>query len=168
MYATKIRGLGVYFSDYLSTNVLADLPEAPRVYLFPAGTDVMSIPNSPNPDDVRYWNVVDQRIPAPMPAEASALDNSSWIPIFDTLSGQYGEIRRFSSFRAYHDGGGDVSGDDLVYDSRLIGRSVRNTEWVMIIPGLTLNSDPDEGIRRFVDQVSDIKLIFDTYGFSGN
>jgi len=61
-----------------------------------------------------------------------------------------------------------VDYDELIYDSRLVGRSVWNTEWVMIIPGLMLNSDPDEGLDRFIDQVTDIQLIFQTYGFSGN
>jgi hypothetical protein len=39
---------------------------------------------------------------------------------------------------------------------------------VLIIPGRTLNNDPDEGLERFIDQVSDIKLVFQTYGHSGN
>ena len=50
---------------------------------------------------------------------------------------------------------------------RLLGRSIWNTQWLLIIPGATLNADPNTGLDRFVDQVSDIKLIFDTYGQSG-
>jgi hypothetical protein len=49
-----------------------------------------------------------------------------------------------------------------------VGRSVWNTGWTLIIPGRTLNTDPDEGLDRFIEQVSDIKLVFETYGFSGN
>ena len=54
-----------------------------------------------------------------------------------------------------------------VKDTRLVGRSIWNTRWVLIIPGATLHADPEVGLDRFVDQVTDIKLIFDTYGQSG-
>ena len=80
---------------------------------------------------------------------------------------QLGELRRFSSFRAYHDGGDAVNEDELVFDSRLVGRSIWNTQWVLIIPGLTLNSDPVVGLQRFIQQVTDIRLILQTYGYSG-
>ena len=70
-------------------------------------------------------------------------------------------------------------------DSRLIGRSVWNTRWVLIIPGGTLNSDRDEGLERLVNGsllagevapnglrdgngITDIRLFFQTYSFSGN
>ena len=55
----------------------------------------------------------------------------------------------------------------MVYDSRLVGRSVWNTEWVLIIPGRSLNYDGNEGITRLINQISDIELYFDTYGMSG-
>ena len=168
VYAIKIRAAGVWFSDYQSEDMETDMSATPRVYLVPAGMDILSYSTASDPTETRYWNVVDQRIPMPMPALDSELDQSDWIPVFDNLSGQYGEQRRFSSFRAYHDGSDSVNEDELVYDSRLIGRSVRNTQWVLIIPGRTLNADPEEGLNRFIDQVSDIKLVFDTYGYSGN
>lgn len=168
VYATKISAAGVWFSDYLSDDLLHDLPETPRVYLVPVGTDIMSVPNSPNPDVTREWSVVDQRIPTPVPAVGSDLDNTSWSPLYDSLNGDFGEIRRFSSFRAYHDGSDAVDTDELVTDSRLFGRSVWNTQWVLIIPGASLNADSDEGLNRFMEQVSDIKLVFETYGISGN
>ena len=50
---------------------------------------------------------------------------------------------------------------------RLIGRSVWNTSWVLIIPGLNLNSDSERGLERFIESVSDIKLSLFTYGQSG-
>ena len=88
------------------------------------------------------------------------------------------EIRRFSSFRAYHDNNLNPTGtapdndlvdlDELVYDTRLVGRSVWNTRWMLIIPGATLNFDPDKGLDDFIANVSDIKLFFQTYGYSGN
>ena len=168
VFATKIRSVGVWFSDYLSDDVLNDLPQAPRVYLIPVGADIMSVANSPTPDKLRVWKVVDQQIPVPIPSVSSSLDQSSFTPLLDSLNGRIGSPRRYSSFRAYHNAEAEVDYDELVLDSRLVGRSVWNTEWIMIIPGLTLNSDPDEGLDRFIDQVTDIQLIFQTYGFSGN
>lgn len=168
VYATKISSVGVWFSDYLSDDLLNDLPETPRVYLVPVGTDIMSVPNSPNPDKTREWTVVDQRIPAPIPVTGSDLDDAAWSPLYDSLNGEFGEMRRFSSFRAYHDGSNEVDTDELITDCRLFGRSVWNTQWVLIIPGASLNADPDEGLQRFMEQVSDIKLVFETYGISGN
>jgi len=168
LFATKIRSVGVWFSDYLSDDVLNDLPQAPRVYLIPVGSDIMSIPNSPTPDKVRIWKVVDQQIPVPLPSLTAQLDRSSFMPLLDSLNGRIGSPRRHSSFRAYHDSGAEIDPEAIVYDSRLVGRSVWNTEWILILPGLTLNSDPNEGLDRFIGQVTDIKLVFQTYGHSGN
>jgi len=168
LFATKIRSVGVWFSNYRTDDVLDDLPEAPRVYLIPVGSDVMSIANSATPDKVRIWNVVDQQVPVPLPSVTAALDRSAFRPLLDSLNGRIGTPRRYSSFRAYHDAGSSLDPDEVVLDSRLVGRSVWNTEWLLIIPGLTLNSDADEGLDRFVEQVKDIKLIFQTYGHSGN
>jgi hypothetical protein len=168
VYATRIRSVGVWFSDYLSTDVLADLSAAPRVYLIPTGADVMSVPNATTPTKTRVWNVIDQVIPVPLPGIESKLPYSNFVPLLDSLDGRIGQQRRFSSFRAYHDSGEAVNSDELVTDLRLVGRSVWNTGWTLIIPGRALNADPDEGLDRFIEQVSDIKLIFETYGFSGN
>ena len=30
-----------------------------------------------------------------------------------------------------------------------------------------LNFDPNEGLKRFIDQVTDVKLVFRTYGLAG-
>ena len=49
----------------------------------------------------------------------------------------FGAQRRFSDFRAYP----EISGDP-VRDTRLVGRSVWNTQWILMIPGSTLNADP--------------------------
>ena len=168
VFATKIRSVGVWFSNYQSDDVLNDLPEAPRVYLIPVGSDIMSVANSPTPDKVRVWNVVDQQIPVPFPSVSAQLDRSAFRPLLDSLNGRIGAPRRYSSFRAYHNAGSSLNMDEIVFDSRLVGRSVWNTEWILIIPGLTLNNDPDVGLDRFIQQVKDIKLIFQTYGHSGN
>jgi hypothetical protein len=114
------------------------------------------------------WKVIDQRIPVPIPAVSATLDNAAWTPLLDSLNGRLGDTRKFSALRAYHDGTSTVNMDELVSDTRLIGRSVWNTEWMLIIPGRMLNTDPDEGLQRFINQVSDVKLVFETYSHSGN
>jgi hypothetical protein len=166
-FATKIRSVGVWFSDYRSKNVLSDLAETPRVYLVPTGVDVMRIPTSNDTRFLRIWNVVDQRIPVPWPSTTADLDQADYIPLLDSLNGRMGEPRRFSSFRAYHDGSDTVTDAELVSDSRLVGRSIWNSEWLLIIPGISMNADPEVGLERFREQVSDIKLVFETYGYSG-
>lgn len=167
-FATKIRAVGVWFSDYQSASIRGDLPATPRVYLVPAGVDVMRDSGGESPDDLRYWRVFDERIPVPMPARSADLDRAGWIPLLDSLNGRMGDPRKFSMFRAYHDGFADVNLDELVTDSRLIGRSIWNTHWLLIIPGRTLNADPAVGLERFIDQVTDIKLVFQTYGYAGD
>jgi hypothetical protein len=56
----------------------------------------------------------------------------------------------------------------MTFDSRLVGRSVWNTRWLLIIPGGTLLADGEEGLDEFTRNVSDIKLFFNTLGYSGN
>ena len=97
----------------------------------------------------------------------------------DSLSDTFADIRRFSSFRAYQDSG-VFDPAETINDSRLIGRSVWNTRWLLIIPAGTLHTDRNEGIQRFINGalradgtrdgngVSDIKLFFQTYAYSGN
>jgi len=53
-------------------------------------------------------------------------------------------------------------------NTRLIGRSVWNTRWKLVIPGYKLLHDPNEGLDRFVNTVKDIKLHYVTYSYSGN
>jgi Concanavalin A-like lectin/glucanases superfamily/Cadherin-like domain/Bacterial Ig domain len=161
-FATKVRSVGVWFSGY---NGLG-LSQTPRVYLIPAGADVLSSP-TPNDFVTRGWRVVDQALPVPFPIGANRLKEPSWIPINDSLGGSFAEVRRFSSFRAYHDSGG-FSPSEVTSDSRLIGRSVWNTDWVLIIPGQTFLSNGNTGIDSFINSISDIKLFFQTYSYSGN
>ena len=56
----------------------------------------------------------------------------------------------------------------LVYNSRLIGRSVWNSEWWVLIPAASLNADSEKGKSAFLDNVKDIHLYLKTYSFSGN
>jgi hypothetical protein len=134
--------------------------------LIPVGADVLRSPDSSN-FEMRFWRVVDQKIPLPFPISQADIRNPTFIPANDSLSGDFAEIRKFSSFRAYHDAG-DFDSGEVTSSSRLIGRSVWNTEWMLIIPGGTLLSDPDAGLEAFAASVSDIKLFFMTYAYSGN
>jgi hypothetical protein len=174
-FATKIRSVGVWFENYNGQG----LSFTPRVYLVPAGLDVM---RSPSGDTLatREWKIVDQKIPVPFPIGESDLANPDWIPINDGLSDTFADIRRFSRLRAYHDSG-NFSAAETITDSRLIGRSVWNTEWFLIIPGETLLNPAGEGLDSFIhgqlipnttqrdgNGIKDIKLFFQTYSYSGN
>ncbi len=170
-FATKIRSVGVWFSnyDYLS------LSNTPRVYLIPAGTDIMRSPTGYT-GQKRFFTVMDQVLPPPFPIGQSDLDDPYWIPSVDSLAGNLIPIRRFGRIRAFHDSG-EFSPDEVQRDSRLVGRSVWNTRWMLIIPASTLGADREEALTTFIDGletedggrdgngVSDIKLFFETYAF---
>ena len=53
-------------------------------------------------------------------------------------------------------------------NNRLVGRSVWNTGWKLVIPGRTLLNDPNQGLDRFIQTVKDINIHFVTYSYSGN
>ena len=55
----------------------------------------------------------------------------------------------------------------MIYDSRLIGRSVWNSDWLLIIPGAGLHADPTTGLSLLTETISDIKLNFMTYSHQG-
>lgn len=161
-FATKVRSAGVNFESYNG----AGLSNTPRIYLVPVGDD---FPRSPSGDgtDIRVFSVVDQKLPVPFPIGTSDLTNPAWIPDNDSLNEDFGGIRRYSSFRAYHDSG-TFTAAEQVQDSRLIGRSVWNTKWLLIIPGGTFLNDPDQGLQTFINSNTDIKIFFQTYSYPGN
>ena len=61
-----------------------------------------------------------------------------------------------------------ISGTVARTVGRLVGRSVWNTRWKLVIPGKTLLNDPEEGLDRFINSVTDVKVHFETYSYSGN
>jgi len=172
-FVTKIRSVGIWFSNYDTTL----MSPTPRVYLIPVGHDVVRA----DIDEIRTWQVVEQSIPVPFQiGESELANNFEWIPMNDSVPGPFAEIRRYTRFRAYPDGGFNPS--EMTYDSRLIGRSVWNTRWLLIIPGHSLYlSDAWEGMERFIygatipggdgertgNGVTDIKLFFKTYAYPG-
>jgi len=175
-FATRIRSVGVWFANY--NNLGGGMINTPRVYLVPVGLDVMRAPTQ-GETYVREWRILDQALPVPFPLGGGDLNNPSWIPINDSLNEDFASIRRFGRFRAFHDSG-SFNPAETISDSRLIGRSVWNTRWLLIIPAGTLHTDRNEGIQRFINGalrpdgtrdgngVSDIKLFFQTYAYSGN
>ena len=164
-FATKVRSVGVWFSGY-DALTSTGLSNTPRVYLIPVGYDIMRSPTGAS-GDIRTWKILDQKLPVPFPIGAADLAAPNWIPMVDTLSEEYAAIRRYSSFRAYHDSG-KFDPAETVSDSRLIGRSVWNTRWLLVIPAGTLHYDRQKALDTFVNGVTDIKVFFQTYAYSGN
>ncbi|MBX3745560.1 MAG: hypothetical protein KF833_09655 [Verrucomicrobiae bacterium] len=160
-FATRIRSMAVWLSDYDT----AGLAARPRVYLVPVGTDRLRASDAYD-FTVHDWQVLDQRIPVPYPLTPASLLGAGPQPLLPSADGDFTELRRHSAFRAYQDAAFDL--EEFNETSRLVGRSVWNTQWVLIIPGAYLLGDPQDGIDRLVQSVSDIKLYFQTYSLSGN
>ena len=120
------------------------------------------------------WNLDDQVIPIPYPIGDEQLNDPSWMPLIRAESGSLYDIRRYPSFRAYHDSG-TPDDAEMISNARLIGRSVWNTRWLLIIPAGTLNNNRSLALDYFINGVNgdgngvkDIKLLFKTYSYSGN
>lgn len=167
-FATKLRSVGVGFSGY---DVAADgqqkLAATPRVYLVPAGTDIMRYSDGLVPK-TRGWNVVRQRIPVPFPINTTHLRDYAFNPAVDSLNGSFADLIRQGDFRAYPTAGGALSGSDPAYtDTQLFSRSVWNTRWILFIPAASLGSDPKAAMQRFMDTVDDVQLQLTTFSSSG-
>jgi hypothetical protein len=171
--STRIRAVGVWFSGYnnaFNTNSATGggLANTPNVYLVPAGVDTVVNGADRTRTSLRTWTVFDQAMPL-------AFDiGEAGDPVTRSA-----ERRRHPAFRAHHDKG-TFSDDELCSNARLVGRSVWNSEWVLIIPGRSLLADPEEGINRFIygpkqangervgTGVTDIQLYFKTYSYGGD
>jgi hypothetical protein len=174
--ATKIRSAGVWFANY-NNLVQAGLANTPHVYLVPVGADVIrSLPDDFGVRRNREWKILDQKLPKPFQFNTRVLqDNPGWIPVIDTALEQLADIRQFQSFRAYHDSG-MFDEDETIRNSRLIGRSVWNNRWLLVIPAGALYYDRQEALQRFIygpvyngqrtgQGISDIKIFFQTYSY---
>jgi probable HAF family extracellular repeat protein len=162
LFTTKVRSVGAWFDGYDNSG----LSTTPRIYLIPVGSDMMRSPTDGL--TVRAFRVQDQAIPIPYTLGAATLSAPNYIPMNNSLSGTLGQIRQFSSFLGYTDQSAEIDPTEVTDDSRQIGRSVWNSEWILIIPGGTLLNDPNAGLQTFVNSVSDIKLFFQTYSYSGD
>jgi hypothetical protein len=160
MFSTKIASVGVWFEGYNPDR----LARAPYVYLLPAGSDVVRPRNTRG--TLRYWNVVEQLLPLPYPLTQTEMQKPAWIPRIDGLQGQIFQVKPYASFQAFPYAE-NIDPSEINTDSRLIGRSVWNTQWVLVIPGNTLMADPEQGLTRFAEDVDDIHIYFRTYSYAG-
>jgi hypothetical protein len=159
-FATRIATAGIFLDGYDAEN----LATTPRAYLVPIGTDYFRISTSSNPV-TRAWTVRENRIPTPYVINPGQLTAPGFIPSLDGTDGSYGEQRRHSDFRMYHEP--DLELDDDEQGTRLIARSIWNSDWMLVIPGAGLHADAEYGLTQFAEKVSDIKLTFKTYSHNG-
>ena len=183
-YATKISSAGIVLDGYVGMDPYAiETPDAggpatsaanalratPYVYLIPCGSDRMLAPPLGDTNTLRTWTVHDQALPLPYNLGASAFNTTNFFNANGTLSEQPWILRKHQAFRAVDDPAFFYSIIPAEYtNSRLIGRSVWNTQWKIVIPAYTLLNDEQEGLDRFVESVQDIKLFLRTYSHSGN
>jgi len=173
-FATKIAAAGVVLEGYKGmdpclvcttpggvgpdTSGHANaLSATPHVYLMPVGTDTMMPPLGGG--ERRNWKVLDHALP--MPFDVGSFDDGSSAPApgATSLSGRFKEARKHQAFRAVGREEFFLANRSNEYtNSRLIGRSAANTKWKLVIPAAELLNDPDEGMKRFIDSVTDIKL----------
>ena len=161
-YATKIAAVGVDFPGYerLTTQTSDGLAVEPNVYLVPVGYDYMRAPAGNERKLVR-WSVVDQVLPLPYSIGSTQLDDDFWISSFSGLDGtsdSVATIRRHSTMR---------TGPDFK-STRLVGRSVWNDRWLLVIPASSLNADRAKALETFINGVDDIKLGIKAYSRQGN
>lgn len=184
-FTTKIRYSGIGFKGYIgmasptsiggSVNSPNDpgigftdpnaLSATPYVYLIPSGMDSMRAPSNTDTNIIRSWMIEDQAVPLPFDI-GGAFSSSNATSGFATLREQF-TLRKHGAFRA-------VPGDTVFSSAtnftstRLISRSVWNSKWKLVIPGSTLLAEPINGMAKFLQQVKDIQLYFDSYSAAGN
>jgi len=196
-FATKIFSVGIALEGYvgMSTPNTNDqggqspdnptppwldpkaLSKTPYLYLIPVGTDSMRSPPLGDRSEIRTWNVQDVAIPLPFNIGASEHSHKKLWQSSASLTDQLFAIRKHQPFRAV-DSAETFDGITIVPDqtmsqsdvtsNRLVGRSVWNSQWKLVIPGYMLLEDPEEGLDRFMQTVEDIKIFFNTYSYSGN
>ncbi len=153
------------------------LAATPYVYLIPVGVDSMRSPPLGDSGGVRTWAVQDVNVPMPFNIGQSDYSHQKLWQSSDSLSEPLFGLRKHQAFRPvatvdafpnviFEDSGGLARSQFT--NSRLIGRSVWNSHWKLVIPGKTLLNNPAEGLDRFIRTVKDVKLHFVTYSYSGN
>ncbi len=183
-FATKIYSTGVVFRGYIGLDpYVAGTPNAtgpaltspnalsaaPYVYLIPVGTDYLRAPAFGDTGAVRGFDVKDQALPLPFNLGATAFSSTQFFNANGTLSEQPWILRKHQSFRPVADPVffyGSVPAEFT--NSRLVGRSVWNSGWKLVIPAKTLLNNEQDGLNRFVASVKDIELFLRTYSHSGN
>ena len=152
-----------------SSSLTSALSANPEVYLIPAGIDSMRTPPLGDANNVRSWSVKDQALPLPLNIGASNYSSLQLFTPQGTLNEQLWIPRKHQAFRAVDSASyfyGTMPAEFT--NSRLVGRSVWNSGWKIVIPAESLLSDEQTGLTNFINTVSDIKLFFRTYSNSGN
>ena len=174
-YAVKLQGTAVRFAGYgkLAVSTPNGLSKDPNVYLVPVGRDYMRTPVGTSRQTLAF-RVLDEVMPIPYDTNeiAGLLKDPNWV------SSLYGgddsaTIRRHSTMSA-------TTGEEAT-STRLVGRSVWNDRWLLVIPASSLSSDRVNALKTFINGldtdkdgkldvpgVSDIELGFKTYSRSGN
>lgn len=154
------------------------LAATPYIYLIPVGVDSMRSPPFGDTSTIRTWAVDDIAIPLPFNIGASDFATGGMYLSGDSLTEPLFNIRKHQAFRPVSSA--SVFGSLVVYwtggelarsqytNTRLLGRSVWNSRWKLVIPGHTLLSDPNEGLDRLISTVRDVKIYFQSYSYSGN
>jgi hypothetical protein len=153
------------------------LAATPYVYLVPVGVDAMRSPPLGDASAIRTWMVDDVAIPMPFNIGASDFSSRQLYLSSDSLTEPLFTLRKHQAFRpvsntawfssSLYGASGTLQRSQFT-NNRLVGRSVWNSRWKLVIPGKTLLHDPNEGLDRFLQTVTDVKLHFVTYSYSGN
>lgn len=173
-FATKIAAVGVALPGYLGmvdgeSTAPGALSATPYAYLIPCGNDFMRTPMG-DTGDIRSWQVVDQALPLPYNLGASAFNTTQFFGPNDTFAERPWVIRKHQALRMVADPAiyEDGSLPTVFTNARLIGRSVWNSQWKIVIPAHTLLNDEQQAMNHFAKHVNDIKLFFRTYSNAGN
>ena len=190
-FATKIFSAGVCFDGYIgmdnpagnggSTNDPTTNPNGlaatPYIYLIPVGQDSMRSPPLGDSSAIRSWNVDDVAVPLPFNVSAADFSSNPFYTSANSLSEPLFALRGHEAFRPVSTtsvfnkdiyGANGSLAPSQFSSSRLIGRSIWNSKWKLVIPGYTLLSDPNQGLDRLVHSVKDVHLYFITYSYAGN
>ncbi len=182
-FATKIYSAGIVFPGYVgmdpyrvgvvnagspSYSAANALSATPYVYLIPTGADDMLAPPLGDVGTVREFKVSDQALPLPVNLGATAFSSVQYFDANGTLSEQPWVLRKHQAFRPVNDAAFFFSSVPAEFtNNRLVGRSVWNSGWKIVIPAKTLSSSTD-ALNRFVASVKDIELFLRTYSHAGN
>ncbi len=183
-FATKIYSVGMVLRDYVGMDAYATgkvdaagpasgdanaLSATPYVYLIPTGTDYMLAPPLGDTGVVRSFTVHDQALPLPFNLGSTDFSDNQFFDANGTLTEQPWILRKHQAFRPVSDPAFFYSSvPEEFTNSRLVGRSVWNGGWKIVIPAYTLLNNEQEGLNRFAASVSDIELFLRTYSHSGN
>jgi len=183
-FATKIHSSGLVFKGYTgmdpytlgtpgttgpaSSGTYA-LSATPYAYLIPAGMDSMRAPAFGDTNVVRSWSVKDQALPLPKNLGLTEFSANQFFTPQGSVNEQLWIARKHQAFRAVDDPAYFYSSMPAEFtNTRLIGRSVWNGEWKIVIPAYSLLANEQTGLDRFAQTVTDIQLFLRTYSTSGN